>query len=78
MKVTGKGALPGQPVIVKARYFSKEAETKIKDRDVPCEAKGKFKKCNQTIILWTFVNLAQMGLKCSPNGPQPSPQMVPG
>merc|ERR1712093_115882 len=29
-KVTGKGKLPEQPVIVKARYFTKDAETKIK------------------------------------------------
>ncbi|KAI1297277.1 60S ribosomal protein L27a [Halotydeus destructor] len=29
-KVLGKGALPKQPVIVKARYFSKLAEEKIK------------------------------------------------
>jgi len=30
MKVVGKGRLPDQPVIVKARYFSKKAEEKIK------------------------------------------------
>merc|ERR1719469_815289 len=30
MKVTGKGQLPEQPVIVKARYFTREAEVKIK------------------------------------------------
>merc|ERR1712094_118029 len=30
MKVLGKGKLPEQPVIVKARFFSKDAETKIK------------------------------------------------
>merc|ERR1712160_226935 len=30
MKVIGKGKLPEQPVIVKARYFTKEAEEKIK------------------------------------------------
>mmetsp|Transcript_84364 Transcript_84364/g.234950 ORF Transcript_84364/g.234950 Transcript_84364/m.234950 type:complete len:148 (-) Transcript_84364:55-498(-) len=30
MKVTGKGHLPEQPLIVKARYFTKEAEAKIK------------------------------------------------
>merc|ERR1712232_508111 len=29
-KVVGKGNLPKQPVIVKARYFSKMAEQKIK------------------------------------------------
>lgn len=29
-KVTGKGHLPEQPLIVKARYFTKEAEAKIK------------------------------------------------
>eukprot|EP00158_Paraphelidium_tribonemae_P000496 Partr_v1_DN22596_c0_g1_i1_m28183 putative 60s ribosomal protein len=29
-KVLGKGVLPSQPVIVKARYFSKSAEEKIK------------------------------------------------
>ena len=29
MKFIGKGRLPGQPVIVKARYFTKEAEVKI-------------------------------------------------
>ena len=30
VKVTGKGKLPEQPVIVKARYFTKDAEEKIK------------------------------------------------
>jgi len=29
-KVLGKGILPKQPVIVKAKYFSKDAERKIK------------------------------------------------
>ena len=29
-KVLGKGSLPKQPVIVKAKFFSKEAERKIK------------------------------------------------
>ncbi|XP_046337058.1 large ribosomal subunit protein uL15-like [Haliotis cracherodii] len=29
-KVLGKGVLPKQPVIVKAKFFSKSAETKIK------------------------------------------------
>ena len=29
-KVLGKGTLPNQPVIVKARFFSKVAEKKIK------------------------------------------------
>jgi len=29
-KVLGKGVLPKQPVIVKAKYFSREAEQKIK------------------------------------------------
>jgi large subunit ribosomal protein L27Ae len=29
-KVLGKGALPKVPIVVKARYFSKEAEKKIK------------------------------------------------
>lgn len=29
-KVLGKGVLPNQPVIVKAKYFSKVAEEKIK------------------------------------------------
>lgn len=28
-KVLGKGKLPAQPVVVKARYFSKSAEEKI-------------------------------------------------
>merc|ERR1711948_9442 len=36
MKVLGKGVLPEQPLIVKARYFSKEAETKIKDAGGVC------------------------------------------
>merc|ERR1712070_1002973 len=30
MKVCGKGVLPEQPIIVKARYFTREAENKIK------------------------------------------------
>lgn len=30
-KVLGKGVLPKIPMVVKARYFSKEAEKKIKD-----------------------------------------------
>ena len=29
-KVLGTGALPAQPIVVKARYFSKQAERKIK------------------------------------------------
>jgi len=36
MKVTGKGQLPAQPVIVKARYFTKEAEVKIKEAGGVC------------------------------------------
>merc|ERR1711972_824826 len=36
MKVTGKGQLPEQPVIVKARYFTKEAEVKIKEAGGVC------------------------------------------
>eukprot|EP00933_Yihiella_yeosuensis_P068511 TRINITY_DN741_c0_g1_i7.p1 TRINITY_DN741_c0_g1~~TRINITY_DN741_c0_g1_i7.p1 ORF type:complete len:173 (+),score=33.94 TRINITY_DN741_c0_g1_i7:77-520(+) len=36
MKVCGKGKLPEQPVIVKARYFTKEAETKIKEAGGVC------------------------------------------
>ena len=35
MKVMGKGELPKQAVIVKARYFTKEAETKIKEAEIP-------------------------------------------
>merc|ERR1712085_91550 len=36
MKVTGKGRLPEQAVIVKARYFTKEAEVKIKEAGGVC------------------------------------------
>merc|ERR1711862_945315 len=36
MKVTGKGVLPKQPVIVKARYFTKEAERRIKEAGGVC------------------------------------------
>mmetsp|Transcript_41019 Transcript_41019/g.127859 ORF Transcript_41019/g.127859 Transcript_41019/m.127859 type:complete len:148 (-) Transcript_41019:87-530(-) len=36
MKVTGKGRLPQQPVIVKARYFTKMAERKIKEAGGVC------------------------------------------
>jgi len=36
MKVTGKGQLPAQAVIVKARYFTKEAEVKIKEAGGVC------------------------------------------
>merc|ERR1712087_1057658 len=36
MKVTGKGQLPEQPLIVKARYFTKEAEVKIKEAGGVC------------------------------------------
>ena len=36
MKVCGKGQLPEQPLIVKARYFTKEAETKIKEAGGVC------------------------------------------
>lgn len=35
-KVLGKGTLPEQPLIVKARFFSKEAEKKIKDAGGAC------------------------------------------
>jgi large subunit ribosomal protein L27Ae len=33
--VLGKGVLPKQPVIVKARFFSRRAEEKIKVRPAP-------------------------------------------
>merc|ERR1712008_440889 len=36
MKVCGKGRLPLQPVIVKARYFTKMAESKIKEAGGVC------------------------------------------
>ena len=36
MKVCGKGQLPEQPLIVKARYFSREAEGKIKEAGGAC------------------------------------------
>ncbi|KAF8789531.1 60S ribosomal protein L27a-like isoform X1 [Argiope bruennichi] len=35
-KVLGKGRLPRQPVIVKARFFSREAEAKIKSVGGAC------------------------------------------
>jgi len=35
-KVLGKGYLPPQPIIVKARFFSKKAEDKIKKRGGAC------------------------------------------
>jgi large subunit ribosomal protein L27Ae len=35
-KVLGKGSLPSQPVVVKARFFSKLAEKKIKDVGGAC------------------------------------------
>ncbi len=35
-KVLGKGHLPKQPVIVKAKFFSKTAEEKIKDVGGAC------------------------------------------
>jgi len=37
-KVLGKGSLPDQPVIVKARFFSKQAEEKIKAVGGACVA----------------------------------------
>lgn len=36
-KVLGKGRLPEIPVVVRARYFSKEAERKIKEAGGVCE-----------------------------------------
>jgi large subunit ribosomal protein L27Ae len=35
-KVLGKGVLPGVPLVVKARYFTKEAEKKIKAAGGAC------------------------------------------
>lgn len=35
-KVLGKGALPKQPIIVKAMFFSKSAEKKIKEAGGAC------------------------------------------
>jgi len=35
-KVLGKGQLPEQPVVVKAKYFSKLAESKIKEVGGAC------------------------------------------
>ena len=37
-KVLGKGRLPAQPVIVKARFFSRSAEDKIKAAGGVCVA----------------------------------------
>ena len=37
-KVLGKGRLPAQPVIVKARFFSRAAEDKIKAAGGVCVA----------------------------------------
>ena len=39
-KVLGKGVLPKQPVIVKARFFSKGAEKKIKSVGGACVLTG--------------------------------------
>ncbi len=39
-KVLGKGALPKVPVIVKARFFSKLAEKKIKEAGGVCVLSG--------------------------------------
>ncbi|MCJ1311881.1 60S ribosomal protein L28 [Agyrium rufum] len=36
-KVLGKGRLPEIPVVIRARYFSKEAERKIKEAGGVCE-----------------------------------------
>ena len=36
-KVLGKGRLPEVPVVVRARFFSKEAERKIKEAGGVCE-----------------------------------------
>ena len=30
-KVLGKGVIPSLPIVIKAKYFSKEAEKKIKE-----------------------------------------------
>lgn len=35
-KVLGKGQLPAQPVVVKAKFFSKLAERKIKEAGGAC------------------------------------------
>mmetsp|Transcript_15218 Transcript_15218/g.22888 ORF Transcript_15218/g.22888 Transcript_15218/m.22888 type:complete len:149 (-) Transcript_15218:61-507(-) len=35
-KVLGKGALPSIPIVVKAKYFTKEAEKKIKNAGGAC------------------------------------------
>lgn len=35
-KVLGKGTLPEQPIIVKAKFFSKKAEKKIKEAGGSC------------------------------------------
>eukprot|EP00951_Prasinocladus_malaysianus_P007994 scaffold57555_cov30-Prasinocladus_malaysianus.AAC.1 len=35
-KVLGKGELPNQPVVVKAKFFSKLAESKIKEAGGAC------------------------------------------
>jgi len=39
-KVLGKGLMPKQPVIVRARYFSAEAERKIKEAGGVCELRA--------------------------------------
>jgi large subunit ribosomal protein L27Ae len=39
-KVLGKGKLPKLPIIVRARYFSKDAEKKIKEAGGICELRA--------------------------------------
>ena len=36
-KVLGKGKLPNQPIVVRAKFFSKLAEKKIKEVGGACE-----------------------------------------
>jgi ribosomal protein L15 len=36
-KVLGKGRLPQIPVVIRARYFSRDAEQKIKEAGGVCE-----------------------------------------
>jgi len=51
-KVLGKGVLPKQPVIVKARFFSRRAEEKIKV-SISFRLKGDF--ISFIAVLWTRI-----------------------
>lgn len=57
-KVLGKGILPKQPLIVKARFFSRKAEKKIKEVGGACVLTAWSEQCDTIDVLYPDMKLS--------------------